>query len=50
MPIHNCLRCSNILYMYDIVVERELDHLKLIRALAMEMTTKKFYNGAREQY
>jgi hypothetical protein len=35
--------------MYDIGVERELDHLKLICALAIEMTTEQFYNGAREQ-
>ena len=28
--------------MYDIGVERELDHLKLICALAMDMTMEKF--------
>jgi hypothetical protein len=49
MPIHNCL-CSNTLNMYDIGVECELDHLKLMCALAMEMTMmEKFYNDAREQ-
>jgi len=49
MPIHNCLRCSNTLYMYDIGVERELDHLKLICALATEMKMEKFYNSVRDQ-
>jgi len=49
MPIHNCLRCSNTLYSYDIDVECELDYSKLICALATEMKMEKIYNGVREQ-